>query len=378
MQQPKQFISVISAAVLLFGTILGTERASAGDAKPTHRVSLIDCTDLYHPHQDPGDNVDLVAAYALPEIDLKAVILDVTQQYRTDGVRRDAGFIPVLQLNSIFNRNVPCGVSPYAKMKSPADAMRDAPQFQQSGVELLLKVLREAKEPVEIASFGSVRAIAAAYNREPELLRKRVKRIHVSAGASELGYLEWNVVLDPQALVCLLRSDLPIAIYPCATKEGPFAYGPHNSFWKLNDLQFIATLQPRLRSYLAFAFSQSNRMDFLQAVEDDAPAAVLQEIGKRPHNVWETAVWIEIAQRRLVRRADGHFRIIPAGEVLPGDTVLQSELRPVRVKVRDDGQFTWEKAEGPTNFWLFDRGDPRRNEEALREALPALYQSFRP
>ena len=106
-------------------------------------------------------------------------------------------------------------------------------------MELLLKVLREANEPVEIASFGSCRAIAVAYNRQPELLRKRVKRIHVCAGASELGYLEWNVVLDPQALVRLLRSDLPIAIYPCATKEGPFAYGPHNCFWKLNNLQFI-------------------------------------------------------------------------------------------------------------------------------------------
>ncbi len=273
---------------------------------------------------------------------------------------------------------MPCGVTPYAKMKSPEDPMRDAPRFQQSGVELLLKVLREANEPVEIASFGSVRAIAAAYNREPELLKKRVKRIHLCAGASELGYLEWNVVLDPHALVRLLRSDLPIAIYPCATKEGPFAYGPHNSFWKLNDLRFIDHMQPQLRAYLAFAFSQSNRMDFLQAMEEDPPAALLSAIGKRTHNVWETAVWIEIARRRLVRRADGYFRIIPAGEVRPGDMVLLNELRPVRIKVRDDGQFAWEPTDGPTNFWMYDRGDPRRNEEALREALPALYESFRP
>jgi hypothetical protein len=369
---------IIIAAALFCGSILAMDTTVAAQAGVPRRVPLIDCTDLYHPPQDPGDNVDLVAAYALPEVDLKAVILDVTEQYRTDGIRRDAGFVPVLQLNSIFNRNVPCGVTPYAKMKSPHDAMRDAPRFQQSGVELLLKVLREATEPIEIASFGSVRAIAVAYNREPELLKKRVKRIYVSAGTSELGYLEWNVVLDPQALVRLFRSDLPIAIYPCATKEGPFAYGPHNSFWKLNDLRFIGNMQPRLRAYLAFAFSQSNRMDFLQAMDEAPPAALLSEIGKRPHNVWETAVWMEIAGRRLVRRADGHFRIIPAGEVKPGDTVLPNDLRPVRVKVRDDGQFTWEPTDGPTNFWMYDRGDPRRNEEAMREAMPALYESFRP
>ncbi len=369
---------IIVAAVFLCGLILPTGATVAADAGPARRVPLVDCTDLYHPPQDPGDNVDLVAAYALPEIDLKAVILDVTQQYRTEGVRRDAGFVPVLQLNSIFNRNVPCGVTPYAKMKSPTDPMRNAPAFQQSGVELLLKVLREASEPVEIASFGSVRAIAVAYNRQPDLLKRRVKRIYVSAGASELGYLEWNVVLDPQALVRLLRSDLPIAIYPCATKQGPFAYGPHNSFWLLDDLRFIARMQPRLRAYLAFAFSQSNRMDFLQAMDDDPPAALLQTIGRRTHNVWETAVWMEIAGRRLVRRADGHFRIIPAGEVKPGDSVLPNDLRPVRLKVHDDGQFVWEATDGPTNFWIYDRGDPRRNEAALREAMPALYESFRP
>ena len=41
---------------------------------------VIDVTDLYTPYQDPGDNFDLVAAYALPQIDLKAVILDATSQ----------------------------------------------------------------------------------------------------------------------------------------------------------------------------------------------------------------------------------------------------------------------------------------------------------
>ena len=90
-------------------------------------------------------------------------------------------------------------------------------------------------------------------------------------------------------------------------------------------------MQPQLRAYLAFAFRQSNRMDFLQAMEEAPPAALLSEIARKKHNVWETAVWIEIAHRRLVCRADGHFRIIPAGEVKPGDTVLPNELRPVRI-----------------------------------------------
>lgn len=81
------------------------------------RVPVIDITDLYHPYQDPGDNFDLIAAYALPENDLRAIILDPTEGFRAevatagDGSRhgggpRDAGIIPVMQLNYLFDRNV--------------------------------------------------------------------------------------------------------------------------------------------------------------------------------------------------------------------------------------------------------------------------------
>jgi pyrimidine-specific ribonucleoside hydrolase len=58
-------------------------------------------------HQDPGDNLDLITAYALPQIDLKAVILDCSEGFRgikaglgsdyTDQAGpRDAGFVPAL------------------------------------------------------------------------------------------------------------------------------------------------------------------------------------------------------------------------------------------------------------------------------------------
>ena len=73
-------------------------------------IPIIDCTDLYHPHQDVGDNFDILAPYAMPEIDLRAVILDTTQRLRQppierpdvdpnlfhgDAGNRDPGFIPI-------------------------------------------------------------------------------------------------------------------------------------------------------------------------------------------------------------------------------------------------------------------------------------------
>jgi pyrimidine-specific ribonucleoside hydrolase len=373
----------------LAATGLQPPQPSAGDRRPA-RVPVIDITDLYHPPQDPGDNFDLVAAYALPEVDLRAVILDVTDRFRqpvaappgdiyqdTTGPR-DPGFIPVLQLNYLFGRNVPCAAGPFGAMRSPEDRMLDAPAFQQQGVNLLLRILRESREKVHVLSFGSARVLAVAWNREPKLLRAKIARVHLCAGAAPAGYLEWNVMLDRRAFVRLLRSDLPIALYPCATDKGPFDLGRHNSFWKLPDLRFLREMRPGLQRYLAFAFERVARMDFLRAMESDFPPDVMERVCGRPHNVWETAVWAQVTNRRLVRRADGHYRLVPASEVSPSDTVLPNELRLCRILARDDGQFDFEFTAAPTNFFLYDREDPLANERALQEALPALYTSFKP
>ena len=360
-----------------------------GAEKTSGRVPVIDITDLYHPHQDPGDNFDLITAYGLPEIDLRAVILDATQCYRRpsdpgqkpeycdDTGPRDPGIIPVTQLNCIFNRNVPFGIGPFARMKSPQDKMLDVPKFQQSGIELILRTLRESKEKVEILSFGSARSLAAAYNREPKLLKEKARRIHLSAGASELGFLEWNVMLDPNAIVCLLRSDLPITIYPCGTAKGAFDLGPNNSYYLLENLDFIRRMDARLQRYLAYMFERSSRPDFLNALDEKVPQEVMDRMCKRQHNVWETALWIQASQRKLVRR-DGHYRLIPEAEVKPADTILPNDLIPCKVNVHDDGIFTWEKTREPSNFFIYDRGNPQLNQRAMREALPSLYESFHP
>jgi hypothetical protein len=144
-------LAAVGVVLALLGShVKASDAAEPGRAPTGPKVALIDTTDLYHPPQDPGDNFDLIAAYAIPEVDLKAVILDVTEKYRRppEGPR-DPGFIPVLQLNSIFGRNVPCGTTPYLPMKSPDDQMLDAPSFQQAGIELLLETLRHAADKVE-------------------------------------------------------------------------------------------------------------------------------------------------------------------------------------------------------------------------------------
>jgi hypothetical protein len=358
------------------------------------RIPVIDCTDLYHPHQDVGDNFDLVLPYALnEEIDLRAIVLDCTERfrqartdhpnphYRDEHGPRDPGFVSVLQLNYIFGRNVPAAVGPFLPLRSPDDASTDAPAFQQQGVELILRTLRESDVPVDIAIFCSSRAVTAAFNRDPELFRRKVRRIHLSAGGYPRGYLEWNVMLDPHAFVGLLRSGLPIDIYPCATHQGPFDLGTNNSFWSMPDLRWIENMEPSLRRYLGFALQRVARMDYLRAMEEDWPALSAPEAFRTltgwEHKVWETAVWQNITGRKLVRRADGSCRILRLEELRADDGVVPEEMIPVDVKVSDDGHFDATPTSQPTAFRLYHRPDPAANQAALRDALPALYLSFR-
>lgn len=392
--------ATLASAFLFCALAIPSPAASAASSPP--RVPVIDVTDLYHPHQDVGDNFDLVTAYALPELDLRAVVLDCTEPFRQPLAKdpgaglfadpngpREPGFIPVLQLNRLFGRNVPCGTVPFTRMKSPEDRMLDAPAFEQEGVELILKTLRESEAPVHIVSFGSARGVAVAYNREPKLFRKKLARLHLCAGGSSppaTNYIEWNVALDPHAIVRLLRSDLPIALYPCAANNsagkgyGGFSpansYDEHNTYYKLPDLRFIPQMDAPLRRYLEFAFNRSSRVDFLRALETDGPP-IDEKLLAKEHYVWETGVWLCVSGRKLVRRADGSHRILPTVELLPTDRVLTNELHACEASVRDDGVYEFRETRRPSRVQVYYRGDPRENEPALREALPALYLSYR-
>lgn len=383
---------------LLNSSYAQADKAQAAGSKK--KIPVINITDLYHPYQDPGDNFDLIMGYALPELDMKAIILDITDAFRKSVADhptlwkdprgpREAGFIPVLQLNYIFNRNIPYALGPLNQMKSEADKMLDIPLFEQEGIRLFLKTLRESKEKVEVLSFGSARILAVAYNREPELLRKKIRLVHLSAGTASPAFKlgtdaganaipggEWNVALDVHAFNRLFKSGLPIAIYPCATENGAFSKGRNNSYWQFPDISFIKQMQPKLRRYLDYAFSKSTRVDFLRAMDVDDSTATDLSFYPKPHHVWETALWINISQRSLVQRKNGDYAIVPRSAITAGDRIIPNDLKECDISVRQDGRFTYHFNKKKTNFKIYDRGDVDENERAFRESLPSLYLSF--
>src|ERR1039457_420761 len=100
-------------------------------AEAARSVPVIYCTDLFHPHDDPDDHFDLATLYAMPELDIKGVVLDHgrKQLERT-------GLIPVAQMNRIPGRNVPAVIGLADPLRSPDDKALDKPAQFQGAVEL--------------------------------------------------------------------------------------------------------------------------------------------------------------------------------------------------------------------------------------------------
>ncbi len=354
------------------------------------RVPVILISDLYYPAQDIGDNVDLITPYALEQIDLKAIVMDITRPHlKEDGILRDPGFIPVRQLNYLFSRDVPCAAAPYDPLSYPEDKKEDAPSFQQKGIDLLLRTIETADRPVHIVSTGSLRPLALAFNRRPDLmLSDKVAAVHVSAGSSSEDFLEWNIALDTLAAARVLRSGMKIVLYPCATEEGPFNKGVHNSFWALWDLDWILDMpDKRLRNYLVYnILRKRDRPDFLSYLEDSLPeedAATLLDFRSDRfygsggcHYVWETAVWMQVASLVLVER-DGQGRIVPQNKVMDSDRVCVEQLWPIRLEVKDNGMFSFERCDEDSPVQLYFRMEPWKQEKLLNTAFPRWYCSFK-
>lgn len=354
------------------------------------KVPVILISDLYYPAQDIGDNVDLLTPYALEQIDLKAIVMDITRSHmKEDGILRDPGYIPVRQLNYIFGKDIPCAAAPYDSLSSPEDNKEDAPAFQQKGIELLLRTIEEADRPVHIVSTGSLRPLAIALNRRPDLmLSDKVAAVHISAGSSSEHFLEWNIALDTLAAARVLRSGMKIILYPCATENGPFDKGVNNSFWALWNLDWILDMpDSRMRNYLVYnILRKADRPDFLSYLEDPLPesdATALRAFRSDrfygsggAHYVWETAVWLHLASLVLVER-DGRGLIIPEKEVLASDLVSPDQLWPVKLNVADNGLFSFERCEGGSPILLYFRAEPWKQEELLNQAFPLWYKSFK-
>ena len=260
---------------------------------------MIYSTDLYQPPQDPDDHYDLAMLAALKELEIKALIFDVATPHRKP---EEFGKTAMDQLAKITGHSPPWKTGLREPLRSPDDKALDQPKESQGGVELILSTLEQSEEPVVMFLVGSCRDFTAAFNRDPDLLRKKVKAMYVNAGNGPGGkQTEWNVTLDPNAYVGLMTSGLPIYWCPCFTgvyqlpaPEEVSAGKAYSTFFVIpNQAELLASVNPKLNNYFAYALSgsQEEPLGFLEKEVQPLPVT--------PRSMWCTGPFLHAAGRKI-------------------------------------------------------------------------------
>jgi len=368
-------------AALAAGAALPGRAGAATTATPAGgRIPLVHLTDLYHPPQDPDDHLDLATIAGLPEYDLRGVVLDITRKFlvaKPEGwdIARDPGYVPVAQLNHLTGRAIPAAMGPISPLAHPADDARDRPLAEQGGINLLLDVLRQSNEPVTISAVGSARVLAAAFNREPELLKAKTRAVLLNIGATGGPKREWNVGLDPAAYVALWRSGLPIHWFPCGTDKSAFDPAhERGTYWKGPHAVLFRDLPDGLRAWLDFAFSGSPRGDIIRALAEGGRGPELAKVLAGERNMWATVSLVLGAGRVLARTPEG-WRFVP-GAAAAGLEQWPFRLDPIRATVDDEARVGWQMAEEPARVRLFGRKPGADYGVAMAEALNALLRGI--
>jgi hypothetical protein len=278
----------------------------------------------------------------------------------------------VSQLNRLTGRSVPAAIGLSDPLSAPGDRGLGQDTRFQEGVGLILDVLRHSPDLVTITVVGSARDVMAAYNREPVLFRRKVGRLMAFLGeASNPEFQEYNVGLDPQACVGLMRSGLPIDWVPCFD-GGLWKNLGHASFWKTGQEALLDRAPAGLLQYFIYALDKetSDPLAFLKTPVDPARRARVLAMER---NLWGAAIFAAAAGR--IAAFDGKGYVLPpAGESPAGRTDLFG-FEEVRVSISDAGVVGYG---GPLarSMRRFVVRDPARYGEGLTRVTADLLAGF--
>ncbi len=271
--------------ITLLFAFWSTAVTARSENAPASRIPVLYSSDLFHPHDDPDDHFDIATLYAIPEFDVRGIVLDqgALQVSRP-------GRIPVAQLNALTGRTVPAAVGLSSKLASPTDQALDQPEANQGGVRLILETLRTASRRVDIIAVGSMRDLVAAFNREPTLFRERAGRVLVFIGeATDPAFREHNVNLDPNAYVGLMRSGLNVYWVPCFD-GGLWRNAGHASFWQATHADLLHLAPPELIQFFIYALEHETA-DPLAFLRQPVDPTRRHKLFRQTRNLWCTAVF---------------------------------------------------------------------------------------
>jgi hypothetical protein len=307
--------SVISLAIVLV--------AAAGMPAAETKVPIIHSTDLFHPHADPDDHYDLACLFALDEFDIRGIVLDLggTQAQRP-------GRPPVEQMMHITGRRCPYAIGLSRSLRTATDQALDEPAEFQGGVKLILSVLRESPEKVILHTTGSCRDVAAAFNREPALLREKVRAVYFNIGRGpNEPQDECNVGYDPTAYLRVFQSGLPLYWCPC------FGKGGFETLYTADQTVVVGACSKPVQNFFVYCLTKAtaNPIEFLAGAPHPLPT------GGRA--MWCTAPMFHAAGRNIYQRGPADFVALrPAAAAKAGLKDKEVDVfRFVPMRVRADG-----------------------------------------
>jgi hypothetical protein len=273
------------------------------------QIPVLYSTDLYHPHEDPDDHFDLATLFALEEFDIRGIILDGGNRQK-----QNPGTVPVSQMLHLTGRTVPVAVGLAEPLHHPQDNGREQPEEFQQGVKLILRVLSESDRPIVIFTTGSLRDVAAAFLREPNLLRQKVSRLYVNIGDA-LGGQEYNVNLDPVAYRIIMKSGLPVYWCPCFAGGLWRREGGLGTYWRFRQGEVLEHVPVPLQNFFLYALRKETGrpLDYLLLRHKEEEYQWLYQLDR---NMWCTAPFLHAAGRSIVEISPGLYRALPGDRTL--------------------------------------------------------------
>jgi sialidase-1 len=333
---------------------------------------VIYCTDLFHPHDDPDDHFDLATLFALPELEVKAILLD-----QGDRQLKTPGSIPLGQMMHLTGRQIPFAIGLGQKLRSPTDDGLAQPAEFQAAVNLVLKALREASGPVTVIATGSVRDLCAAWNRQPALVRQKVGRLYLNIGNADSTQSEYNVDLDPQAYVGLLHSGLPIYLCPCLPMQRENSNALYSTWWRFPQSEVLPSASRDLQNYFIYALQKCapEELDPIEGLQTDLrPWHRL--VWEMDRNMWCTASFLHAAGR-TIRKINGAWTA--SRQPLPdANTTEPFTFIPARVEVDQAGKTTLDLKATNSNMHVFKLVASQDYGPAMRDCLRDLFRSLAP
>jgi len=313
--------SVIGQIAILLGLVIVW---GAQGEEVAGKVPIIHSTDLFHPHGDPDDHYDLATLFAIQEFDLKGIVLDLgaTQKQRM-------GRPPVEQMMHITGRRAPYAIGLSQRLRSRSDKALEEPAEFQGGVNLILSTLRESKLKVTLFTTGSCRDIAAAFNREPDLVKEKVKAVYFNIGRGpNEAQNECNVSYDPEAYLRIFESGLPLYWCPCFGSDG------YETLYTVDQPTVVGACAQAVQNYFVYCLTRSNA----------DPIAFLASgphlLARGGRSMWCTAPFFHAAGRKIYQRGPDDFVALPPAEAekagLSGKEVEAFRFVPMRATVGNE------------------------------------------